>query len=90
MLFCKMRVQRYCFFLERPNFFLTFASKLTNYSRITMKIYVLIAIIVGILLLVLSFFASFADNNSTRLVGLVLIVFGAVAHVYELKRESRY
>ena len=55
-----------------------------------MKIYVLIAIIVGILLLVLSFFASFADNNSTRLVGLVLIVFGAVAHVYELKRESRY
>ena len=37
MLFCKMRVQRYCFFLNIPNFFVTFAAKLTYNMRFGMK-----------------------------------------------------
>ena len=47
-------------------------------------------LIVGVLTLVVSFLVSWADKNSTRFLGLVLVVSGAVVHLYFTKRESRY
>ena len=47
-------------------------------------------IAMGVLLLFLSLMVEKADNNSTRLVSLVLIVGGAIAHVYGYKKESKY
>ena len=85
-----MRVQRYCFFLNIPNFFVTFAAKLTNNMRFGMKKIGYGLIAMGILLLFLSLMVEKADNNSTRLVSLVLIVGGAIAHVYGYKKESKY
>ena len=85
-----MRVQRYCFFLNEPNFFVTFAAKLTNNMRFVMKNIGYGLIAMGVLLLFLSLMVEKADNNSTRLVSLVLIVGGAIAHVYGYKKESKY
>ena len=47
-------------------------------------------LIVGVLTLVVSFLVEWADTNSTRFLGLVLVVLGAVVHLYFMKRESRY
>ena len=85
-----MRVQRYCFFLNEPNFFITFASKLTNYMRFMAKQLSFLMVVAGILALAASVVVEWADANSTRLVGLVLTIGGAIAHIYFIKRESRY
>ena len=90
MLFCKMRVQRYCFFLNIPNFFVTFAAKLTYNMRFGMKKIGFGLIAIGVFLFFLSLMVEKADNNSTRLVGLVLVVGGAFAHVYGYKKKSKY
>ena len=47
-------------------------------------------IAIGVFLFFLSLMVEKADNNSTRLVGLVLVVVGAFAHVYGYKKESKY
>ena len=83
-------VQRYCFFLNEPNFFVTFAAKLTIYVLFMVKQTGIFILIVGVLTLVVSFIVEWADTNSTRLVGLVLVITGAVAQIYFTKRESRY
>ena len=85
-----MRVQRYCFFLNEPNFFVTFATKLTIYMCYMMKKSGILLLIVGVLTLVVSALADWADKNSTRLVGLVLVFGGAIVLLYVKKKESVY
>lgn len=46
--------------------------------------------VVGVLTLAVSYFAGWTNSNAVLLLGLGLVVAGAVLHVVALKSESKY
>ena len=78
MLFCKMRVQRYCFFLNIPNFFVTFAAKLTIYMKISRKTTGLGLVFLGSILLLISFAAGWTNSNPLLISCLIMIAAGII------------
>ncbi|MGN0282917.1 MAG: hypothetical protein ACI4B3_11580 [Prevotella sp.] len=76
--------------MNEPNFFVTFAGKLTIYIVFIMKQAGIFMLIVGVLTLAVTVMVEWADTNSTRLVGLVLVIAGALMQILSTKRESKY
>lgn len=44
----------------------------------------------GVILLIVGYAFSWTDSNAFIISALTLVVFGAVGHVYLLKKESKY
>ena len=78
MLFCKNAVQRYSFYFNLPNFFCTFAAKLTIYMKISGKIIGLGLIFIGSILLLISFAAGWTSSNPLLISCLILIAVGII------------
>ena len=78
MLFCKNAVQRYSFYFILPNFFRTFAAKLTIYMKISGKIIGLGLIFIGSILLLISFAAGWMSSNPLLISCLILIAVGII------------
>ena len=78
MLFCKNAVQRYSFYFIPPNFFCTFAAKLTIYMKNIEKIIGLGLILIGSILLLISFAAGWTNSNLLLILCLVSIAAGII------------
>ena len=78
MLFCKNAVQRYSFYFILPNFFRTFAAKLTIYMKINGKIIGLGLIFIGSILLLLSIASGWTSSNPLLIPCLILIAVGII------------
>ena len=78
MLFCKNAVQRYSFYFIPPNFFCTFAAKLTIYMKNIEKIIGLGLILIGSILLLISFAAGWTNSNPLLISCLLMIAAGII------------
>ena len=78
MLFCKNAVQRYSFYFILPNFFCTFAAKLTIYMKNIEKIIGLGLILIGSILLLISFAAGWTSSNPLLISCLLMIAAGII------------
>ena len=78
MLFCKNAVQRYSFYFIPPNFFCTFAAKLTIYMKNIEKIIGLGLIFLGSILLLISFAAGWTNSNPLLISCLLMIAAGII------------
>ena len=78
MLFCKNAVQRYSFYFIPPNFFCTFAAKLTIYMKNIEKIIGLGLILIGSILLLISFAAGWTNSNPLLISCLIMIAAGII------------
>ena len=78
MLFCKNAVQRYSFYFIPPNFFCTFAAKLTIYMKNIEKIIGLGIILIGSILLLISFAAGWTNSNPLLISCLLMIAAGII------------
>lgn len=50
----------------------------------------LAAMYLGVIMLIVGYAFSWTDSNAFIISALTLVVFGAVRHVYLLKKESKY
>lgn len=50
----------------------------------------LAAMYLGVILLIVGYAFSWTDSNAFIISALTLVMFGAVVHVYLLKKESKY
>lgn len=50
----------------------------------------LAAMYLGVIMLLVGYAFSWTDSNAFIISALTLVVFGAVGHVYLLKKESKY
>lgn len=50
----------------------------------------LAAMYLGVILLIVGYAFSWTDSNAFIISALTMVVFGAVGHVYLLKKESKY